>query len=205
MKKLLLALLSLAAMSSFMACGDDNDEVTVDGIAVVGRQLSEASVTYTVPLYMPSLEWLDYIISYTVPNGTTSTDTVSYENVNSGKVPLVALADKDQAVREQRAFWVRNGHFTAIPDSCCIQVRMRYRANVEIPGRIDLIVPQPAMTAVVRDAKGNVSSTIGDGLDCNVISVETGTDVFRGIYEGVYSSTCTFYPSVRITSNRTHL
>lgn len=104
MKKLLLALLSLAAMSSFMACGDDNDEVTVDGIAVVGRQLSEASVTYTVPLYMPSLEWLDYIISYTVPNGTTSTDTVSYENVNSGKVPLVALADKDQAVREQRAF-----------------------------------------------------------------------------------------------------
>lgn len=82
---------------------------------------------------------------------------------------------------------------------------MRYRANVEIPGRIDLTVPQPAMTAVVRDAKGNVSSTIGDGLDCNVISVETGTDVFRGIYEGVYSSTCTFYPSVRIISNRTHL
>ena len=202
MKKLLFALLSLAAMSSFMACSDDNDEVTVDGIAVVGRQLSEASVTYTVPLYMPSLEWLDYIISYTVPNGTTSTDTVSYENVNSGKVPLVALADKDQAVREQRAFWVRNGHFTAIPDSCSVKVRMRYRSGVDMPDRLDLIVPQPAMTTVVRYTDESLRSIIGEGLDCNVVSVETETDLFKGLFEGEYYSTCTFYPSVQITGGR---
>ena len=93
-------------------------------------------------------------------------------------------------------------HFTAIPDSCSVKVLMRYRSSVDMPDRLDLIVPQPAMTTVVRYTDGSLRSIIGESLDCNVISVETGTDLFKGIYEGEYYSTCTFSPPVQITGGR---
>ncbi len=169
----------------------------------LSKQIEEASVTYTVPIYRPSLEWLDYIVCYTAPDGIISSDTISYENVISGKVSLVTLAEKETTGREdRRTFWVKNGHFTAIPDSCCVKVRMRYRSGVDMPDRLDLIVPQPAMTTVVRYTDGSLRSIIGEGLDCNVVSVGTGTELFKGIYEGEYYSTCTFCPSVQITGGR---
>ena len=58
MKKLLFALLSLVVMSSFIACDDENE-------IFLGKQIEEAAVTYTVPIYRPSLEWTEYIITYT--------------------------------------------------------------------------------------------------------------------------------------------
>ena len=93
-------------------------------------------------------------------------------------------------------------HFTAIPDSCSVKVRMRYRSGVDMPDRLDLIVPQPATTTVVRYTDESLRSIIGEGLDCNVVPVETETDLFKGLFEGEYYSTCTFYPSVQITGGR---
>ena len=69
-----------------------------------------------------------------------------------------------------------------------------------MPDRIDLIVPKPAMTTVVRYTDGNLRSIIGEGLDCNVVSVGTETDLFKSIIEREYFSTCTYYPSVQIYS-----
>lgn len=196
MKKLLLALVSIAVMSSFIAC-DDEDEV------YLGKQIEEASVTYTVPIYRPSLEWLDYIVCYTAPDGIISTDTMSYENVISGKVSLVTLAENETTGREDgRTFWVKNENFTTIPDSCCVKVCMRCKSNVDMPDRIDLIVPQPDMTAVVRYTDGTQRSVIGVGQNSSVNSVVTQTDLFKNIFEKEYYSTCTFYPSVQITDGR---
>lgn len=198
MKKILFAFLSLATVFAFTACNDEDDDFSEINL---GKQIEEASVTYTVPIYRPSLEWLDYIVSYTTPDGIISTDTISYENVISGKVSLMTLAEKEPTDRKDgRAFWVRNEHFIAIPDSCGINARMSLRSDVNMPDRIDLIVPKPAMTTVVRYTDGNLRSIIGEGLDCNVVSVGTETDLFKSIIEREYFSTCTYYPSVQIYS-----
>lgn len=169
----------------------------------LSKQIEEVSVTYTVPLYKPSQEWLGYIVSYTAPDGGIATDTISYENVISGKVSLVSVTDKYPIDRQDgRAFWVRNGHFTVIPDSCSVRVRIMYSSDVDMPDRIDLIVPQPGMTAVVRHWDGTLCSVIGEGLDCNVVSLRTGMNLFKSIFEGEYYSTITFFPSVQITGGR---
>ena len=192
MKILLFALLSLAVMPSFIAC-DDEDEV------YLGKQIDEASVTYTVPLYRPTLEWLDYIVSYTDQNGKIVNDTISHDNVISGKVSLVTLAEKEPIDKEDgRASWVKNENFTTIPDSCCVKVRMRYKSNVDMPDRIDLIVPQPDMTAVVRFTDGTQRSIIGKGQNSIVTPVMTQTELFKSIFEKDYNSNCTFYPYVQI-------
>lgn len=196
MKKLLSALLSLAVMSSFIACDDEHE-------VYLGKQIDEASVTYTVPIYRPSLEWLDYIVCYTAPDGINFSDTISYENAISGKVSLVTLAEKETTGREDgRTFWVKNENFTTIPDSCCVKVCMRCKSNVDMPDRMDLIVPQPDMTAVVRYTDGTQRSVIGVGQNSNVNSVVTQTDLFKNIFEKEYYSTCTFYPYVQITDGR---
>lgn len=196
MKKLLSALLSLAVMSSFIACDDEHE-------VYLGKQIDEASVTYTVPIYSPSLEWLDYIVCYTAPDGINFSDTISYENAISGKVSLVTLAEKETTGREDgRTFWVKNENFTTIPDSCCVKVCMRCKSNVDMPDRMDLIVPQPDMTAVVRYTDGTQRSVIGVGQNSNVNSVVTQTDLFKNIFEKEYYSTCTFYPYVQITDGR---
>ena len=194
MKKLLFTLLSLCVASTFIACNDDDDF----NETFLGKQIDGVSVTYTVPIYQPSLEWTEYIVSYTVADGSTVNDTISYDNVISGKVSLVSLAGNDLGREDGRAFLIKNALFTEIPDSCGMNVRMRLRSDVNMPGRIDLIMPKPEITAVVQYTDGNVRSVIGDGLDCNVISVEPNTELFKNIIEKEYFSTCTFYPSVQI-------
>lgn len=200
MKKLLLALVSIAVMSSFIAC-DDEDEV------YLGKQIEEASVTYTVPIYRPSLEWTEYIITYTDSMGISRTATISSDNFNTANNIFITsepngFITSKADEQPDKAFWVKNENFTTIPDSCCVKVCMRCKSNVDMPDRMDLIVPQPDMTAVVRYTDGTQRSVIGVGLDCNVVSVETETDLFKNIFEKEYYSTCTFYPSVQITDGR---
>ena len=200
MKKLLSALLSLAVMSSFIACDDEHE-------VYLGRQIDEASVTYTVPIYRPSLEWAEYIITYTDSMGISRTATISSENFNTANNIFITsepngFITSKADEQPDKAFWVKNENFTTIPDSCCVKVCMRCKSNVDMPDRMDLIVPQPDMTAVVRYTDGTQRSVIGVGLDCNVVSVESGTDLFKNIFEKEYYSTCTFYPSVQITDGR---
>ena len=196
MKKLLFTLLSLVVMSSFIACDDENE-------IFLGKQIEEAAVTYTVPLYRPSLEWTEYIITYTDSMGISRTDTISSENFNTANNIFITSEPNGFITSEaneqpDKAFWVKNENFTTIPDSCSVKVRMRYRSSVDMPDRMDLIVPQPDMTTVVRYTDGSLRSIIGEGLDCNVVSVGSETELFKNIFEKEYYSTCTFYPSVQI-------
>lgn len=160
-----------------------------------------ASVTYTVPLYIPSLEWAEYVITYTDSMGISRTDTILGNNFNADNNIFITSEANDFFYQRKpdKAFWVRNETFRDIPDSCIITVGMRHPASKEPPNNIDLIIPQPHITAVVRFSDDYIRSYIGKGLDCNVMSVEKGTADYYGIFQKEYACSFHFIPSISIS------
>lgn len=163
-----------------------------------------ASVTYTVPFYQPSLEWIEYLITYTASDGTVVSDIISKDNIRDKEAPSILTTGNDYSIGQNSgmAFWVRNERFSSLPDSCNVTVRMMYKKSNEPPDRIDLIIPQPSMAAVIRYSDNSSRSFIGNGLDCQVISYNRQTDRFNTVYQGEYSSTCMFFPTPHIISSR---
>lgn len=169
-----------------------------------GRQSGTASVTYTVPFFQPSLEWIEYLITYTASDGTVVSDIISKDNIRDKETPSILTTGNDYSIGQNSgmAFWVRNERFSSLPDSCNVTVRMMYKKSNESPDRIDLIIPQPSMAAVIRYSDNSSRSFIGKGLDCQVISYNRQTDRFNTVYQGEYSSTCMFFPTPHIISSR---
>lgn len=170
-----------------------------------GRHSGTASVTYTVPFYQPSLEWMEYVITYTASDGSDVTETISKDSIthSDGKTVIYAMG-KGHWTRQDTgiAFWVRNECFATLPDSCSIAVRVRCRRHIAPSGRIDMVMPQPVMTAVVRYSDGSRHSIVGRGLCRTVVALDRQAVLSEGFCQSEYSSTCRFHPTVSIISGR---
>lgn len=170
-----------------------------------GRHSGTASVTYTVPFYQPSLEWMEYVITYTASDGSDVTETISKDSIthSDGKTVIYAMG-KGHWTRQDTgiAFWVRNECFATLPDSCSIAVRVRCRRHIAPSGRIDMVMPQPVMTAVIRYSDGSSHTIVGRGLCRTVVALDRQAVQSEGFSQSVYSSTCRFHPMVSIVSGR---
>ena len=170
-----------------------------------GRQSGTASVTYTVPFFQPSLEWMEYVITYTSADGSDVTETISKDSITrrDGKTVIYAMG-KGHWTRQDTgiAFWIRNERFVSLPDSCSIAVRVRCRRHIAPSGRIDMVMPQPVMTAVVRYSDGSRHTIVGRGLCRTVVALDRQAVLSEGFSQSEYSSTCRFHPTVSIISGR---
>lgn len=170
-----------------------------------GRQSGTASVTYTVPFFQPSLEWMEYVITYTSADGSDVTETITKDSITrrDGKTVIYAMG-KGHWTRQDTgiAFWIRNELFATLPDSCSIAVRTRCRRHIAPSGRIDMVMPQPVMTAVIRYSDGSRHTIVGRGLCRTVVALDRQAVLSEGFSQSEYSSTCRFHPMVSIVSGR---